>query len=55
MPNKLKNTHIQTLNRAATTLIKAGDKIPDEKKDDLKKLLLETLNTNLNFFEEDIP
>lgn len=37
--NKNKNVQIQTLNRTASTLKNAGDKIPKKKKEDLHKLI----------------
>ena len=40
MPNKMKNVHIQTLNRAATTLTKAADKMPEDKQQSLRDILL---------------
>lgn len=46
MPNKNKNLVIQHLLRASTTLAKVGDRIPEEKKEDLKQTIIDLLVQN---------
>ena len=43
MPNKNRNLVIQQLQRASTTLLKAGGRIPDEKQEDLRNLIISQL------------
>lgn len=46
MPNKSKHIVIQHLLRASSTLAKVGDRMPEEKKDDLKQSIVDLLVQN---------
>ena len=55
MPNKMKNVHIQSLNRAATTIMKNGSKMPAEKVKNLQDNLIRTLSDNRDLFSDTVP
>ena len=55
MPNKQKNVHIQALNRAATTILKAGQKIPEAKLQMLKQIITSTIADNRELMADCVP
>lgn len=55
MPNKQRNVVIANLNRAAVTLIKAADKLPAQKKQDLQNLIMKILQENHDLMKDTIP
>mmetsp|Transcript_15181 Transcript_15181/g.23436 ORF Transcript_15181/g.23436 Transcript_15181/m.23436 type:complete len:85 (-) Transcript_15181:481-735(-) len=52
MPNRQKNSVILTINKAATTLSRGGDKIPEHKKQMIKNIIIEAITENREMFRE---
>ena len=47
MPNNQKNVVIKQINKYSTTLIKAGSRIPEEKRNNIESVILEIITNNL--------